>query len=118
MSLTCSNRLTCSSATIFSRDMAQIFRTSRWEITPRRQSAIAVDEIPNPLQMAFGTTVRLTFYSLRSRHGCIAKLMIRASARRSLRRSSEGDNPPVGILLCTDKNHALAEYALAGMDTP
>ncbi|HHL3492254.1 TPA: YhcG family protein [Legionella pneumophila] len=28
----------------------------------------------------------------------------------------EGDNPPVGILLCTDKNHALAEYALAGMD--
>lgn len=29
---------------------------------------------------------------------------------------SEGDNPPVGILLCTDKNYALAEYALAGMD--
>lgn len=28
---------------------------------------------------------------------------------------TEGDNPPVGILLCTDKNHALAEYALAGM---
>ena len=28
----------------------------------------------------------------------------------------KGDNPPVGILLCTDKNHALAEYALAGMD--
>ena len=28
----------------------------------------------------------------------------------------EGDNPPVGILLCTDKNNALAEYALAGMD--
>ncbi len=28
----------------------------------------------------------------------------------------EGDNPPVGILLCTEKNHALAEYALAGMD--
>lgn len=27
-----------------------------------------------------------------------------------------GDNPPVGILLCTDKNHALVEYALAGMD--
>ena len=26
------------------------------------------------------------------------------------------DNPPIGILLCTDKNHALAEYALAGMD--
>ena len=31
-------------------------------------------------------------------------------------RMTEGDNPPVGILLCTDKNHALAEYALAGMD--
>lgn len=28
----------------------------------------------------------------------------------------EGDNPPVGILLCTDKEHALVEYALAGMD--
>lgn len=27
-----------------------------------------------------------------------------------------GDNPPVGILLCTQKDHALAEYALAGMD--
>jgi len=30
---------------------------------------------------------------------------------------TEGDNPPVGILLCTDKAHALVEYALAGMDT-
>lgn len=29
---------------------------------------------------------------------------------------SEGDNPPIGILLCADKNHTLAEYALAGMD--
>lgn len=29
---------------------------------------------------------------------------------------TEGDNQPVGILLCTDKNHALVEYALAGMD--
>jgi predicted nuclease of restriction endonuclease-like (RecB) superfamily len=29
---------------------------------------------------------------------------------------TESDNPPVGILLCTDKNHALVEYALAGMD--
>ena len=27
-----------------------------------------------------------------------------------------GDNPPVGLLLCTRKNHALIEYALAGMD--
>ena len=28
----------------------------------------------------------------------------------------DGDNPPVGILLCTTKDHALMEYALAGMD--
>ena len=28
----------------------------------------------------------------------------------------EGDNPPVGILLVTDKNKALVEYATAGMD--
>lgn len=29
---------------------------------------------------------------------------------------AENDNPPVGILLCTKKNHALVKYALAGMD--
>ncbi len=29
---------------------------------------------------------------------------------------AEGDNPPIGILLCSTKNHALVEYALAGMD--
>jgi predicted nuclease of restriction endonuclease-like (RecB) superfamily len=29
---------------------------------------------------------------------------------------TEGDNPPVGILLCNQKNHALVEYALAGLD--
>lgn len=28
----------------------------------------------------------------------------------------QGDNPPIGMLLCTDKKHALVEYALAGMD--
>lgn len=28
----------------------------------------------------------------------------------------EGDNYPVGLLLCTGKDHALVEYALAGMD--
>jgi predicted nuclease of restriction endonuclease-like (RecB) superfamily len=28
---------------------------------------------------------------------------------------NEGDQPPVGILLCTRKNHELVEYALAGM---
>lgn len=27
-----------------------------------------------------------------------------------------GDNPPIGLLLCTQKDHALVEYALAGMD--
>jgi len=29
---------------------------------------------------------------------------------------SADDNPPVGILLCTEKDHAKVEYALAGMD--
>lgn len=28
----------------------------------------------------------------------------------------EGDNPPIGILLCTAKDSTLVEYALAGMD--
>ncbi len=30
---------------------------------------------------------------------------------------AEGDNPPVGLLLCTQKDHALVEYALAGLDS-
>jgi predicted nuclease of restriction endonuclease-like (RecB) superfamily len=29
---------------------------------------------------------------------------------------TEGDSPPVGILLCTQKDHAMVEYALAGID--
>lgn len=29
---------------------------------------------------------------------------------------TDGDNPPVGIMLCTQKDHTLVEYALAGMD--
>ena len=29
---------------------------------------------------------------------------------------AEGDNPPIGILLCTKKNNELVEYALAGMN--
>jgi hypothetical protein len=29
---------------------------------------------------------------------------------------TENDNPPIGILLCTQKNQALVEYATAGMD--
>jgi len=28
----------------------------------------------------------------------------------------EDDNPPVGLLLCTHRDHALVEYALAGLD--
>lgn len=28
----------------------------------------------------------------------------------------EGDNPPVGILLCTKKGNQMVEYALSGMD--
>jgi predicted nuclease of restriction endonuclease-like (RecB) superfamily len=28
---------------------------------------------------------------------------------------TEGDQPPIGLLLCTAKNHELVEYALAGM---
>ncbi len=28
----------------------------------------------------------------------------------------ENDNPPIGILLCTHKNHSLVEFALAGID--
>ena len=27
----------------------------------------------------------------------------------------EGDNPPVGILLCTDKGSQMVEYALSGI---
>jgi len=29
---------------------------------------------------------------------------------------ADDDQPPVGLLLCTSKNHSLVEYALAGMD--
>ncbi len=29
---------------------------------------------------------------------------------------AEGDNPPVGLLLCTGKDHALVEYALSAVD--
>jgi tetraacyldisaccharide-1-P 4'-kinase len=28
----------------------------------------------------------------------------------------QADNPPIGILLCTEKDHALVQYALAAMD--
>ena len=29
---------------------------------------------------------------------------------------TEGDNPPIGILLCTQKDHVLVEYATANMN--
>ena len=29
--------------------------------------------------------------------------------------NEEGDNPPIGIILCTDKNNVTAEYALGGL---
>jgi hypothetical protein len=29
---------------------------------------------------------------------------------------SEGDNPPIGLILCGDKSETLARYATAGMD--
>lgn len=28
---------------------------------------------------------------------------------------SEGNNPPIGLLLCTEKDHTVVKYALAGM---
>jgi nuclease YhcG-like protein len=29
--------------------------------------------------------------------------------------AAEGDNPPIGIILCTDKSETLVKYATAGM---
>lgn len=29
---------------------------------------------------------------------------------------TKGDNPPIGLLLCAEKDHALVEYSLAGLD--
>ena len=29
-----------------------------------------------------------------------------------------GDNPPIGILLCTKKGNKMVEYALSGLDNP
>lgn len=29
---------------------------------------------------------------------------------------AEGDNPPIGLLLCSSKDQALVEYALPGLD--
>ena len=29
---------------------------------------------------------------------------------------TEGDNPPIGLLLCTERNHTLVQYACAGIE--
>jgi hypothetical protein len=29
---------------------------------------------------------------------------------------SDGDNPPIGLILCGDKSETLAQYATSGMD--
>lgn len=47
-------------------------------------------------------------------HGNIGQLNTYVSWYRK-NMMAEGDNPPVGLLLCTGKDHALVEYALAGM---
>jgi predicted nuclease of restriction endonuclease-like (RecB) superfamily len=49
------------------------------------------------------------------RHEHLGQLNTYVSYYRTHERS-EGDQPPIGILLCTGKNHALVEYALAGID--
>ena len=61
-----------------------------------------------------------------------ARVHVRALGRSDPRRRSRGsrharwyrsnvmapdDNPPIGILLCAAKDHALVEYALAGIDS-
>jgi hypothetical protein len=42
--------------------------------------------------------------------------MIFWTARVTQDMMTAGDNPPVGILLCTQKDHAMVEYDLAGID--
>jgi hypothetical protein len=32
----------------------------------------------------------------------------------ALERTPEGDNPPIGLVLCADKNDAVVRYTLAG----
>lgn len=48
------------------------------------------------------------------------KLIVPSSISATLSPKSEkmheGDNPPVGILLCTRKGKKMVEYAIAGMD--
>ncbi len=48
-------------------------------------------------------------------HGDLGQLNAYVSYYRE-NEMNEGDNPPVGILLCTKKGKKMVEYALAGMD--
>ncbi|MCX7044648.1 MAG: PDDEXK nuclease domain-containing protein [Candidatus Sumerlaeota bacterium] len=49
------------------------------------------------------------------RHEYLGQLNTYVSFYRA-NQMTDGDQPPIGLLLCTGKNHALVEYALAGMD--
>lgn len=49
------------------------------------------------------------------KHGDLSQLNAYVSYFRDNEMNS-GDNPPVGILLCTRKGEKMVEYALAGMD--
>lgn len=49
------------------------------------------------------------------RHEHLGQLNAYVSCYRA-QEMTAGDQPPVGLLLCTGKNHALVEYTLAGMD--
>lgn len=48
-------------------------------------------------------------------HECLGQLNTYLNWYK-VHKMTDGDNPPVGLLLCTEKNQALVEYACAGMD--
>ncbi len=48
-------------------------------------------------------------------HECLGQLNTYLNWYKA-HKMTDGDNPPVGLLLCTEKNQALVEYACAGMD--
>ncbi len=49
-------------------------------------------------------------------HEHIGQLNTRVSCYAD-KEMTEGDNPPIGLLLCTEKDHTVVRYALAGMWT-
>lgn len=49
------------------------------------------------------------------RHENISQLNTYVSYYREYQ-MTEGDQPPIGILLCTQKNHEMVKFALAGMN--